>query len=437
MIEGPHSRSMTYVVHLRFHGQLDATAMESAIVNCVRFHPLLSSMIHSGDDPGEYYWVAVPEPHPFISIDDLTCKFEFPVVEPIDLQTEIGLRVWIRHGNDLVDMRFQFHHACCDGLGAFQMIEDVLSHYDCTVRQNPVVHQSLPMDEHAHQLRFSRPQHRLGLANRVIRSTVVLPIRIVKLFAQRPDPIHSKPLLDCQASSSTTLPNPLFHEFSREESQSLCQIPRQLGATVNDFLLCNYLLAIDHWNEIHGSSSSKNLRLLVPFSLRPVALEKTPVVNCVSMVYVAANRRLLKKPRQLLASISKQRKFIRRWQIEYSWNQTAALVASSKVVIRLLKNRAQRRLATSVFSNLGELFRHTSLPFVNGEISCGRLILKSVLTTPPANASAGVTFTCSTYAEKLAITMNFHRPEFRESDAVRFLNLFVNRLQTVSNADWT
>ena len=52
-----------------------------------------------------------------------------PHAEPIDLRKEPGLRLWLLEGERTTDIVAQFHHACCDGLGAVAFIEDLLVAY--------------------------------------------------------------------------------------------------------------------------------------------------------------------------------------------------------------------------------------------------------------------------------------------------------------------
>ena len=44
-------------------------------------------------------------------------------------RTTADLRQWVRENDRGASVLVQFHHACCDGVGAMQFIEDLLTAY--------------------------------------------------------------------------------------------------------------------------------------------------------------------------------------------------------------------------------------------------------------------------------------------------------------------
>ena len=223
------------------------------------------------------------------------------------------------------------------------------------------------------------------------------------------------------------------HIFSREFTESLTGSARACGATLNDLIVRDFFLTLNEWNRSHHLQANRVIRLMIPFSLRTEKHARMPAANCVSMVYMAASAKMLKNPSRLLASVTRQRKFIRKWHIEHSWNQTAGLIASSPLIAKLARRSVKRRIATSVLTNLGRVFHQSGFPETNGEIQCGDLVLKSVVMVPPTDASTTLTVGCNSYAEKLTVALNYHSQQFAESDAKQFLTLFVNRLQDSAN----
>ena len=91
-------------------------------------HPLLTALV---DDNG---------PQPQLRIDGGGCQpfvdwaaDTAPITHTrgayIDLRCEVGLRVWVRAGTETTRVLVQIHHACCDGLGCLQFLEDLFLCY--------------------------------------------------------------------------------------------------------------------------------------------------------------------------------------------------------------------------------------------------------------------------------------------------------------------
>ncbi len=465
MIQGAENGSMTFFISLGLSGKLDSAAFESAVARTIAMHPFLSANIcpqssetaDSADEisqqtssakrterqkddaatrPSQFHWVPVTDPQPYLSIADSSQPFLYPDGESIDLRSEVGVRIWVRVGEDQIEMRFQLHHACCDGLGAFRMIEDLLRTYS-KLADSAIdladTDQLYPLDTNALALRTAEPDTKLSIVNRILRATVILPIRISKLFAQKTASIVADAdVPSTDAGLFVELPS---HVFTRELTDSLTAVAKSCGATLNDLLVRDLFLTIDDWNRTSDSKRNRNIRLLIPFSLRTKKHEQMPAANCVSMVYMAASRKMLDDPSRLLSSVTQQRKFIRKWQIQHSWNQTAGLAASSPLISGLLQRRAERPIATSVLTNLGRLFYESGFQKIDDKIQCGDLVLNSVVIVPPTEASAPVTFGCSMYAERLTVAVNFHQPSFSKLEADRFLDAYVDRLTNSASAN--
>ncbi len=423
--------ALTFFIRLGFTGELDSGALRFAIDRAVRLHPLLSSHVRFTRRPR---WQPLPDSRPYVSIAESEQSLEFPGSESIDLESEIGVRVWVRHHDGQVEMHFQFHHACCDGLGAFRVIEDVLRLYGEAVSGGSGDALVPPSTDVAISLRTTCPSNKLGIGRRILRKTIVLPRRITKLFFQSPDPFMSRPQVGGVPQEATALLRIPSHVFDKAFTQSLVQAAKSVGATLNDLLIRDLFLTIYDWNERLRAGTSKEIRLLIPFSLRTKQQPSMPAANCVSMVYMSADRRALKQPMRLLTSVTAQRKFIRKWQIEHSWNQTAALIALSPFAGRWFQRMGKRRIATSVLTNVGKVFRETGIPETDDQIQCGNLMLTSVAMVPPVDDTTPLTFGCNIYAERLSVAVNYRREQFSETDAKGLLEDFVNRLKNSAAA---
>src|SRR5262249_17001477 len=75
-------------------------------------------------------WVPATNPSTAIDWRDDDSPVSCPRGARIDLTHEGGLRLWMRRGDDGRGvLTLQYHHACCDGIGALQFLGDVFDSY--------------------------------------------------------------------------------------------------------------------------------------------------------------------------------------------------------------------------------------------------------------------------------------------------------------------
>ena len=119
---------MSFFIQLQFYGQIERGAFEGALDEALNRHPLLRAWIETGRG-GFPFWVSakgqLPDGDWGSEETIITCRHS----EAIDLGREIGLRVWVRQGLQRAKVLLQFHHACCDGTGAYRFIGDLLAGY--------------------------------------------------------------------------------------------------------------------------------------------------------------------------------------------------------------------------------------------------------------------------------------------------------------------
>ena len=116
---------MTFVVRLQFDGCVERETFATALAIALARNPLLTARVDDRDDP---CWVA-GEITPWLDFGPDTEPLTGGCARPIDPHHEPGLRTWVRVGDDTSRIIFQFHHACCDGIGAFHFVEDLLVAY--------------------------------------------------------------------------------------------------------------------------------------------------------------------------------------------------------------------------------------------------------------------------------------------------------------------
>ena len=447
MLQEDRFSSMTSLLVLCVNGELRADLFESALVRAIQSHPLLSAIVSPGDRLSQCKWVPSSHANDFIQFKPWDDDWESPWSDPIDLQSEPGIRVCIRQAANQSEIRFFFHHACCDGIGALRLIEDTLVGYDQGTGGEATLR---PLKPSALDDRDTQPPRVMSLARGIWQSVIIRPHRVVQLLFRQPAPIaapespFSETIVSEQAVAAKrqsvedlkTLP---VHVCSTGETEALSNHAKSKGVSLNELLVRDLMVALYGWNQNSRRPSKQSLRILIPVSLRDSRHREMPAANCVSMTYITAAHHTLEDPESLLADISRQIKFIRRWQIEYSWNQSTALIASSRILTRLTRKRAQGRIATTVFSNLGRVFKQANLKRRGGKIVSGGLEVESIHAVPPLGQNLSAAFACHFYNGRLNLAMNYAQDSFDGDQADSLLMTFVKQLQSTAETigqDW-
>src|SRR5579862_20258 len=111
---------MSFFVHLKFHGRFERPQLNAALQTALARHPLLNSWIRgtAQDATSRITWIEADSPPPTIDWNDADVPIRFAVGRWIDLRSETGLRLWLRETENTTTLVLQFHHCCCDGIGA-------------------------------------------------------------------------------------------------------------------------------------------------------------------------------------------------------------------------------------------------------------------------------------------------------------------------------
>jgi hypothetical protein len=419
---------MCYLMRLKFSGRLDRTAFEQALAVAVVRHPLLCARIEPRGR--QFLWIESPDPIPKVDYAEAGVPLRFADGERIDLQRENGLRVWVRSGDDSVEMCLQIHHCCCDGAGTNQFVEDLFCAYDHYARNHPG-------DPPLRPLEPSRLKHRnrfglgfWGHLCRIPRDVIGLAIGPALFFLVRATPLHS-PVEPRDDFDKTLVPRYAAHHFESGDLPKLLAAAREAKVTLNEWLLRDLLVAMQQWNVRHDPSlERKVLRVLVPFDLRRPGDQTVPAANIVGLLYVdrCLTSWLYRTPSRLLRTL--------KWELRfYKWRRMAVTFIRMWQLIDLLPNgarwfsRTPRSFATTVFSNVGRVFAATPLTRADGKLAAGDLVLESIEGAPPFRRRSGVSFCLFTYAGRLSLVMNYDRRRFDRQSAEDLLQSIVRQIE--------
>ncbi len=427
---------MSFFVRVLFSGRLDRASLVAALETALQRHPLLHARL-AGRRERELAWVSSPKLLPWFDMADEGVPMLFPGSFRIDLRKENGLRIWIRHHDDHGEIRFQFHHACCDGVAANQFIADVLCGYDCEQRQPADAASAYrPLDfEGLHR------RHRLGARqqNRLLHGLVSAWggfVRMPLFFLTRPMSLHAPEDANGHGTDihDTVVPELLTWRFDKAQTDRLLAAAKQSNATLNDLMIRDFFLAMRAWNSRHSGERGRFLRILIPFNLRGPEHDRLPATNVMGMINI--DRRFKQLSRlsadALLDGIRDETRFLKNSQLPAAF--TYAMAVGEKTMGSLERIfQTDRCLTTAVLSNLGRIFTDTPLRRHGGKLLAGGLVVEAIDTAPPVRTGSGTSCTIYTYADQLSLTLICDRRCFSSAVAVQLLNRIVVQIEQTAH----
>lgn len=411
----------TYPVNLDFRGRLERDRLVRALQIVAARHPLLSARVEP-DARAEPQWV--PGPAPEIDWAGQDVPIAPPAGPMIDLAREPGLRVFVREGPETVRLTLQFHHACCDGLSAFRLVEELLWAYDHVCGDRPHPGEVWPLDPARLARRGDIPPPPPGLLPALW--TVATAARYwAKMLWQAPEPLA--------APASDPAPEPgayLGYEgrtLDRDLTGRLRRAAGAQGCTLNHLLVRDALVACRRWNLAHGARDGGWLRVNMPTSLRERADLATPAANLLSFGFVGAKARQCDAPERLLTEVARQVELIKRNRLELFFLGGLEIARKRPGMIpRMLEGR--RSFATVVVSYLGQLFARSRLTGRDGRVAVDGAVLESIGGTPPIRPLTRAAIVAFRYAGQAWIHVRCEPQLFSPRQTREFLDLYVDQL---------
>lgn len=417
---------MTFVIRLQLFGRIDRGAFEASMDVALQRHPLLRARIESGkgDRP---CWVPVEQsPGLDWAAEGTTCACHGG--EAIDLTKEIGLRGWVRQGPERAKVLLQFHHACCDGNGAFRFIGDLLARYGMLTAGASRRPMLAPLDL---SLLRSRTQRALGLAATAARARRRLAMNEGwKILARRPAALEPPAASSRNGDRDPNFPEFLTYSFPRTELRRLRDLAHRCGATLNDLLLRDLFLALEQWNRQHQGLPGRRLRIMMPTDLRRSDDFGMPAANLTGYTFLSRRARDCDHPEGLLWSIRDQTTLIKHHRSGTAFMDT--IFAASKVpwLLPFLLSR-NFCLATAVLSNVSDPTRRFTARFPRqaGRVVSGNLVLEEIAGVPPLRRKTRATFMASQYDGRLSLGLRCDPQLFRPEDTSALMNLYAQHLR--------
>ena len=380
-------------------------------------HPLLvSAAIKEGR--GRHAWQPVAEAAEVA--DSQHCEVA------IDLALQGGLRVLVGALHQQRQfIRFQFHHACCDGRGGLTFVEELLREYDSLVRRNtPFKPDADPPTMTPRELVLSWPA--------AIARNAKDGLRIWRFYARKPLEVHGPPA--DEAEDPHQYPAFVSHSCTEAQTRDLLRAAQSHGTTLNDLLVRDAYLTIQDWTRSHSDLPRRTtVRLSLPIDMRDARKGERRCENTVSMVFLDRRLAEMAAPDDLLRSISREMQQVKR-------DRMGVTLLRATRWLRLLPGGmnatlgTKRCLTSTVLSNLGCLVFNPALLRGDGRIKAGDLIVESMDLLPPFRYRTPLVFGVLTYANRLRLALHYNGRLVDVASAQSLLDGFVRQLQISAKA---
>ena len=420
----------TYPVELKFSGRFDRAAFQRALADALARHPLVGARVaDDGRTPPQ--WIAGPAEPPVIEWADAQQGVGGRAVGYIDLRRESGLRVWVRESVDASRVVLQFHHACCDGIGMFQFLEDWLACYAAAAGgDGPPRLGELDVERIRHRDRVMPDDAPPGSLASALRDLLVLTGVWGDVLLSRPARLVAPATTAATASSApdTSFVDFQNHAFTAAETSALRDAARASGVTTNELLAHDLLLVLRDWNRREGDTGGGRLRLNVPVNVREPSDATMPAANRIGFAFVAPAKRDYRDPRRLLEAIRKQMQRAKDWKLGLYFLGGLAFAANHPRIARWVLRR-KGGFATVVFSNLGRVYARSRLARADGHLACGNVVLEGIAAVPPIRPQTRAALVAMEYAGQLSLSLRCDPHLFTPADSQALLDQYVERLR--------
>jgi hypothetical protein len=412
---------MVFYLTLDFSGRLDPILFGNALEEALLRHPLLYSIVQPAKQ-NLPCWVLAPDQLAQVDWGDTAKPLEFKGGDFIDIHKTTGLRIWARQGDDSTRVTMQFHHATCDGTGAYRFVGDLLCCYMSRLESCAGQVELAPVD--ASGLRVRRTKMRtLRLSDSFFKKTSRAYGEVWKTFGHRIASIRKPD----SAPVEQVLPGIVNREFTAKQLANLRQVAVSKGATFNDLLLCRMFQSVVHWNG--DEQRRRKIRILVPSDMRDGEDFECPACNMTAYTFVTRTAGELADEEKLLDMIRLDTLQIKNGNLQKAFmNGLTSAMATPFFLPMMLKRNVC--LATCVLSNAGDPSRRFTgrMPKKQGKVSCDEFTLEAITGVPPLRRNTRCTLSSSIYGRNLTFSMRCDPHSFSMDDTDELLKLFCDKL---------
>lgn len=424
---------MTFVVEFEFEGEVQQEAFRAALGPALQRHPLLQAIVQPAKKNRDC-WVTPSDPTVRIDWGALGAPLSLPDGEPIDLRREVGLRVWVRFGAGRTILTTQFHHACADGIGAYQFLGDWLWHYADEVGQP--VETPLPANDAVALRRRNRASYDPQLV-RDARGKLHLDRRDVwTLASKRMLPLqpgrHADPRRDSPGEKDDRFPGICSSVFNKQVYRKLRAAGERRGQSTNELLLERLLLSMRRWNAGQGRDDNGSYCVMMPLDLREPHTRMGTAANLVSYAMVRRRRDACVDSEALVDSLRREMVQIKRDRQRTTFMNVMQFLTRYPVWLkRWFSGRGC--MASAILSNTGDPTKRftVQLPHEKGICRAGDLRLIDISGVPPMRNGTRATVSIFTYRRELKLCVRCDPALFTKAQTQQFTDLYREQIEAL------
>ncbi|HEY2157459.1 MAG TPA: hypothetical protein VGH33_17655 [Isosphaeraceae bacterium] len=317
---------------------------------------------------------------------------------PIDVERSPALRLLLVHRPGGDSLLLGANHAVTDGVGSLRLLHSVARAY--SGRPDPVPPVD-PLEARDLQAQFGHTVS--GRPSNADRA--------------RP-PARTRSLLVPEGADGEPGYGILLSALSVDQSRRLN--PRRLvpTATINDLLLASLHRAIAIWNA-DRYQPCQTISVLMPVNLRPPEWRNEVVANLTLGGAILSTPEHRSTPESLLAAMTAQTRRVKAGDDFAAFLKKPLWVR--KLLLTLLLARGTRSMDAAVLSNLGRIDDVPDFGAEAGEVT-------EFWFSPPVVMPMGLAIGAASLKGRLHLVMRYRRALFDDRVALRFSDLFLNRL---------
>ncbi|NIL96694.1 MAG: hypothetical protein GTO53_04595 [Planctomycetales bacterium] len=419
---------MNFFFRLHFDGHFDRSWLEGAFRQGVARHPLLSAHVRPAAG-GHFQWVQNLQGSPAIRWRTPDAGGER--IAAIDLQREGGVRIWATEGAGRTELLLQFHHSCCDAVGACRFIDDLLLCYSAAQKAEEAQAGLQSTDSARLVSRAAHGATGWQLARIASKQAVGL-LRAGKFLMRKA--VSLKPLTAEMLAESlpADYPSSCEHVFDVRQTAALQASARQAGTTVNCLLVRDLFLAMDAFRSRRQLSRQEDwLRLAVPVDMRLSGDERLPAANVVSMVFLDRHPQDCADAQRLLQSVHEEMQMVKDRRLGLTFLLSLRYNRQLPGGVGRLRRRTEKGhcQGTGVISNLVRPWAASTLRRDDGRLAVGDVVLRQVDFLPPLRPYTSVAIGALTYADRLCLALHYDSRVLDRAEAVELLGALEGFLQ--------
>jgi hypothetical protein len=429
LLDGETDAGLVFTLYIDVEGTIDRNAFEAAVAFASARHPLFRATI-----VGRWWWKYWSLEQNRSTRIDWAKGNDFPAEwrQPLDLSYEPGLSVLVQESDDRSRITARFHHACTDGVGAAQWLDDVMVHY-ATLTGEPGSAPGHNAIDISRLLDRQRDRWPLPSGLRLIGQSIR---NFYKHFCQLPRPLAAPTELRSTALAPFDL---VVYEFSEEETAALRQLAQENRASLNAWLLCDLFRAIALWNQAEDDQRASNpwYRVCMPISLRERADAATPATNLVGLTFLQRRRAsLLGNRDELLRGVEEECREIKLLRRGTLFLQNLGMVSAIPGLLRIFLGMPVC-YCTMTLTNLGDPGRRLQSQFMrqDGKLVFGNLAVVFFGGAPPLTRYLHGTISVNTYRDRLTLNLYMSPQRFSHAAAEGFMQMYVGEMRAALKAE--